>query len=111
MEIPSYHLSTLPEKDRAMKGKSRRTSNGPFQESHSKSGKPQKIADFEACLGLAVEISLGYLKKWDDKWHQDGGKDLNIPKVPVKFVRKTGSLVYQSVTVQPILDCRERNTP
>jgi hypothetical protein len=37
-----------------------------------------------------------YLQKWDEKWHQDGGKDINNPKIPIKFVRSVGTLVYKA---------------
>lgn len=31
---------------------------------------------------------------WEEKWHRDGGKDINNPKVPVGFVVEHGTLVY-----------------
>lgn len=36
-----------------------------------------------------------YFKIWEEKWHNDGGKDINNPKIPVKFVEKNGRLVWQ----------------
>lgn len=27
-----------------------------------------------------------YFNLWEDKWHGDGGKDINNPKIPVKFI-------------------------
>lgn len=38
-----------------------------------------------------------YLDKWEKKWHDDGGKDINNPKIPLKFVRHTGTLVYRAI--------------
>ena len=35
--------------------------------------------------------------KWSQKWHGDGGKDINNPKVPLSYVRKHGKLLYSSV--------------
>lgn len=35
-----------------------------------------------------------YYKKWEDKWHNDGGKDINNPKIPLKFVRKVGRKIH-----------------
>lgn len=35
-----------------------------------------------------------YFQAWEQKWHDDGGKDINNPKIPVKFVRENGALVY-----------------
>lgn len=30
------------------------------------------------------------------KWHNDGGKDINNPKVPIKFVEENGELVFSA---------------
>lgn len=35
-----------------------------------------------------------YFSKWEQKWHADGGKDINNPKIPVKFVKENGKLFY-----------------
>lgn len=32
--------------------------------------------------------------KWEQKWHADGGKDINNPKIPVTYVAKNGTLVH-----------------
>ena len=31
-----------------------------------------------------------YYTKWETKWHADGGKDINNPKVPLKYVARVG---------------------
>ena len=31
-----------------------------------------------------------YYVKWESKWHADGGKDINNPKIPLEFVRERG---------------------
>ena len=36
-----------------------------------------------------------YYSKWEEKWHNDGGKDINNPKIPLKYVRSNGQLVYR----------------
>ena len=36
-----------------------------------------------------------YFSKWETKWHESGGKDINNPKIPVKFVVERGELIYQ----------------
>ena len=33
---------------------------------------------------------------WEEKWHRDGGKDINNPKVPLGYVRQYGTLLYTS---------------
>ncbi|KXU38364.1 restriction endonuclease [Ventosimonas gracilis] len=35
-----------------------------------------------------------YFKKWEEKWHADGGKDINNPKIPIKYVMAHGKLVF-----------------
>jgi len=35
--------------------------------------------------------------KWEAKWHGDGDKDINNPKVPLSYVRKHGELLYSSI--------------
>ncbi len=34
--------------------------------------------------------------KWEKKWEDDGGKDINNPKIPLKYVRDKGKLIYES---------------
>ncbi len=33
-----------------------------------------------------------WYQKWTTKWHADGGRDINNPKVPLSYVRKHGKL-------------------
>ena len=35
-----------------------------------------------------------YYDKWEAKWHDDGGKDINNPKIPVTFVREHGTRLF-----------------
>lgn len=35
-----------------------------------------------------------FYNKWESKWHADGGKDINNPKIPVRYVKEVGRLVY-----------------
>lgn len=34
--------------------------------------------------------------KWEDKWYESGGKDLNNPKIPLRFVQSHGLCLYAS---------------
>jgi hypothetical protein len=36
-----------------------------------------------------------YFSSWEKKWHDSGGRDINNPKIPVKFVVERGELVYR----------------
>ena len=35
-----------------------------------------------------------YYQKWETKWHADGGKDINNPKIPLNYVRLHGKQLY-----------------
>jgi hypothetical protein len=35
-----------------------------------------------------------FFAKWERKWHDDGGKDINNPKIPLDFVERNGTLFY-----------------
>ena len=37
-----------------------------------------------------------YFTKWEEKWHTRGGKDINNPKIPLKYVITHGQLLYQA---------------
>lgn len=46
-----------------------------------------------------------YYEAWGEKWKTDG--DINNPKIPVSFVRKTGELIYQR-SKSGVDDCPQR---
>ena len=35
-----------------------------------------------------------YYEKWEKKWHADGGKDINNPKIAVTYVTKIGEKIF-----------------
>lgn len=37
-----------------------------------------------------------YYKKWEEKWVESGGKDINNPKIPVSYVTGHGTLLFRS---------------
>jgi hypothetical protein len=37
-----------------------------------------------------------YYSKWEAKWHSDGGKDINNPKIPLKYVLGSGKVIYKA---------------
>jgi hypothetical protein len=37
-----------------------------------------------------------FYEKWETKWHADGGKDINNPKIPVSYIMSAGRLVYSA---------------
>jgi len=36
-----------------------------------------------------------YFSKWESEWHNRGRRDLNNPKIPLKFVVEKGDLIYE----------------
>lgn len=36
-----------------------------------------------------------YYSRWEEKWHERGGRDINNPKIPLKYVMETGELIYR----------------
>ncbi len=49
-----------------------------------------------------------YYKQWEDKWRNDGNKDINNPKIPVTFVMQHGRLMYGE---PPVISTRRRVQP
>jgi len=48
-----------------------------------------------ACIHIMEPKQLEpYFSKWEKKWHNDDGKDINNPKIPTRFVIAEGKLVY-----------------
>jgi hypothetical protein len=35
-----------------------------------------------------------YYKRWEDKWHADGNKDINNPKIPLTYVVQSGKQIF-----------------
>ena len=50
--------------------------------------------ELQAIYRMTPEWLEPYFTKWEQKWHADGGKDINNPKIPVKFVQQNGELFY-----------------
>lgn len=43
---------------------------------------------------LTPEKMEPYYTKWEEKWHADGGKDINNPKIPLTYVVEVGELLW-----------------
>jgi len=43
---------------------------------------------------LTPQLLEPYYKSWETKWHSDGGKDINNPKISLKYVMENGSQIY-----------------
>ncbi len=45
-----------------------------------------------------------FYQRWETKWHADGGKDINNPKIPLAFVkRKRGRCGFSGFWVCPVV--------
>ena len=53
--------------------------------------------ELQALYRMTPERLEPYFTKWEQKWHADGGKDINNPKIPVKFVQQMGELFYTAL--------------
>lgn len=40
------------------------------------------------------DLERDHFGKWEAKWHASGGRDINNPKIPVKYVKTKGRLVF-----------------
>jgi hypothetical protein len=52
---------------------------------------------------LTPQAMEPFYRKWETKWHADGGKDINNPKVPLPYVELHGRLLY------PLVSAHEQN--
>ena len=50
--------------------------------------------EIQAIYRLTPKELGPFYKKWESKWHADGGKDINNPKVPLSYVVENGELLY-----------------
>jgi hypothetical protein len=45
---------------------------------------------------LTPQAMEAFYTRWETKWHADGGKDINNPKVPLSYVEQHGRLLFSS---------------
>ena len=51
--------------------------------------------ELQAIYRMAPKRLEPYFTKWETKWHESGGKDINNPKIPLRFVMENGELFYR----------------
>ena len=49
--------------------------------------------ELKALYRMSAEQLEPYLGAWERKWHESGGKDINNPKIPLKFVMEHGTVI------------------
>lgn len=57
--------------------------------------------ELKAIYKLTPNVLEHYYNLWETKWSADGGKDINNPKIPLKFVIENGELLYEAADVRP----------
>ena len=53
-----------------------------------------KNIELQAIYLITPETMEFYYVKWESKWHIDGSKDINNPKIPLKYVVQNGRLLF-----------------
>jgi Restriction endonuclease PvuII len=51
--------------------------------------------ELQALYRMTHEDLEPYFSKWERSWHERGGKDINNPKIPLKFVMEYGQLIHK----------------
>lgn len=49
--------------------------------------------ELQALYSMTAKQLEPYLGAWERKWHESGGKDINNPKIPLKFVMEHGTVI------------------
>lgn len=64
--------------------------------------------ELQAIYRLTPDDLEPYFEAWERTWNERGGKDLNNPKIPLKFVIARGELYYkQEAPLPPLLQTQE----
>jgi hypothetical protein len=50
--------------------------------------------ELQCVFKMTPEDLEPYFTAWEEKWEASGGRDINNPKIPLKFVMENGKLVY-----------------
>ena len=64
-----------------------------------------KGIELQSVYVLEAQQLEPYFTKWETKWHSDGGRDINNPKISLTFVKANGRQIFTAtepaVTVLP----------
>lgn len=53
-----------------------------------------KNIELQVIYKMSPENMEHFYTKWETKWHTDGGKDINNPKIPLSYVMNHGEIVW-----------------
>lgn len=57
--------------------------------------------EIQAIYRLTPKELEPFYEAWESKWHADGEKDINNPKIPLSYVVKNGELLYGTHPTSP----------
>lgn len=60
---------------------------------------------------LTPEKMEPYYTKWETKWHAEGGKDINNPKIPLTYVAEVGELLWGNPPPTKTIKKRKMTNP
>ena len=52
--------------------------------------------ELQAIYQLAPELLEPFYRRWEARWYETGCRDLNNPKIPLKYVEEVGVLIYEA---------------
>ena len=52
--------------------------------------------ELRAIYKLTPEELEPYYTRWENKWHDGGGRDINNPKIPLRYVVEHGALIHRA---------------
>jgi len=53
-----------------------------------------KNIELQVIYRLKPEHMEPFYQRWEQKWHDDGGKDINNPKIPLTYVMANGEVIW-----------------
>lgn len=53
-----------------------------------------KSIELQVIYRVKPDVMEPFYEKWEKKWHDDGGKDINNPKVPLSYVMQHGEVFW-----------------
>lgn len=65
-----------------------------------------KGIEIQSIYKLTPQAMEPYYTQWEKKWQADRGKDINNPKVPLRYVQQNGQMLYQLEHVEDLEPAR-----
>lgn len=65
--------------------------------------------ELQAIYRLTPKQLAVFFDNWESKWHESGEKDINNPKIPLRFVVENGTLLYGTPPTPGAVDGLPKN--